>query len=54
VDRWVETLVSLYTDARMNAFVYWPSGDRERQSHIFAEEVVPLAREALSREADVS
>jgi alkanesulfonate monooxygenase SsuD/methylene tetrahydromethanopterin reductase-like flavin-dependent oxidoreductase (luciferase family) len=52
VERWVETLVKLYTEARMNAFVYWPSGDRERQSRIFAEEVVPLAREALSREAD--
>jgi alkanesulfonate monooxygenase SsuD/methylene tetrahydromethanopterin reductase-like flavin-dependent oxidoreductase (luciferase family) len=54
VERWVETLVSLYTDARMNAFVYWPSGDRERQSHLFAEEVAPLAREALGREADGS
>ena len=31
----------------MNAFVFWPSGDRERQSRIFAEEVVPAAREAL-------
>jgi alkanesulfonate monooxygenase SsuD/methylene tetrahydromethanopterin reductase-like flavin-dependent oxidoreductase (luciferase family) len=54
VERWVETLVGLYTDARMNTFVYWPSGDRERQSHLFAEEVVPLAREALAREADDS
>jgi alkanesulfonate monooxygenase SsuD/methylene tetrahydromethanopterin reductase-like flavin-dependent oxidoreductase (luciferase family) len=47
VERWTETLVSLYTDYQMNAFVFWPSGDRERQSRIFAEEVVPAAREAL-------
>lgn len=47
VERWIETLVSLYTDYQMNAFVFWPSGDRERQSRIFAEEVVPAAREAL-------
>ena len=47
VERWTETLVSLYTDQQMNAFVFWPSGDRERQSRIFAEEVVPAAREAL-------
>ena len=47
-ERWVETLASLYTDYQMNAFVFWPSGDRERQSRIFAEEVVPAAREALS------
>jgi alkanesulfonate monooxygenase SsuD/methylene tetrahydromethanopterin reductase-like flavin-dependent oxidoreductase (luciferase family) len=47
VERWVETLASLYTDYQMNAFVYWPSGDRERQSRVFAEEVVPAVREAL-------
>ena len=48
-ERWVETLTSLYTDYQMNAFVFWPSGDRERQSRIWAEEVVPAAREALSQ-----
>jgi alkanesulfonate monooxygenase SsuD/methylene tetrahydromethanopterin reductase-like flavin-dependent oxidoreductase (luciferase family) len=46
-ERWIETLTSLYTDYQMNAFVFWPSGDRERQSRIWAEEVVPAAREAL-------
>ncbi len=45
--RWIETLASLYTDYQMNAFVFWPSADRERQSRIWAEEVVPAAREAL-------
>src|SRR6204780_4180400 len=48
-ERWVETLTSLYTDYQMNAFVFWPSGDREHQSRIWAEEVVPAAREALSQ-----
>jgi alkanesulfonate monooxygenase SsuD/methylene tetrahydromethanopterin reductase-like flavin-dependent oxidoreductase (luciferase family) len=50
-ERWTETLASLYTDYQMNAFVFWPSGDRERQSRIFAEEVVPAAREALHEPA---
>jgi hypothetical protein len=47
-DRWIETLTSLYTDSQMNTFVFWPSGDRERQSRLFAEEVVPSVREALA------
>jgi alkanesulfonate monooxygenase SsuD/methylene tetrahydromethanopterin reductase-like flavin-dependent oxidoreductase (luciferase family) len=46
--RWVDTLATLYTDYQMNTFIYWPSGDRERQSRIFAEDVVPAAREALA------
>jgi alkanesulfonate monooxygenase SsuD/methylene tetrahydromethanopterin reductase-like flavin-dependent oxidoreductase (luciferase family) len=52
VQRWIETLVTLYTDNQMNTFVYWPSGDRERQSRVFAGEVVPAVREALASEAD--
>jgi alkanesulfonate monooxygenase SsuD/methylene tetrahydromethanopterin reductase-like flavin-dependent oxidoreductase (luciferase family) len=47
--RWVDTLAELYATYQMNAFVYWPSGDRERQSRIFAEEVVPAARETCRR-----
>lgn len=48
--RWVDTLADLYENQQMNAFIYWPSADRERQSRIFAEEVVPLAREAMGSE----
>jgi hypothetical protein len=33
----------------MNAFVFWPTGDRERQSRLFAEQVVPAVRESLAR-----
>lgn len=47
-ERWVETLTSLYADSEMNAFVFWPSGDRERQSRVFAEEVVPAVREVVA------
>jgi len=49
VDRWVDTLTGLHTESGMNAFVYWPSGDRERQSRIFAAEVVPAVRSALGQ-----
>jgi alkanesulfonate monooxygenase SsuD/methylene tetrahydromethanopterin reductase-like flavin-dependent oxidoreductase (luciferase family) len=49
VERWVDTLTSLYTESGMNAFIYWPSGDRERQSRIFAAEVVPAVRSALGQ-----
>ncbi|WP_049570456.1 LLM class flavin-dependent oxidoreductase [Streptomyces sp. SBT349] len=48
VAHWVDTLTGLYTDHGMNAFVFWPSRDRERQSHVFAEEVVPAVRERLA------
>jgi alkanesulfonate monooxygenase SsuD/methylene tetrahydromethanopterin reductase-like flavin-dependent oxidoreductase (luciferase family) len=48
VRRWVDTLTKLYTDYRMNTFVYWPSDDRERQCQVFAEQVVPAVREALA------
>ncbi|MFZ0192918.1 MAG: LLM class flavin-dependent oxidoreductase, partial [Streptosporangiaceae bacterium] len=49
VGRWAQTLTALHTDAQMNAFVFWPTGDRERQSSLFAEEVVPAVRESLAR-----
>jgi alkanesulfonate monooxygenase SsuD/methylene tetrahydromethanopterin reductase-like flavin-dependent oxidoreductase (luciferase family) len=49
VERWAQTLTTLHTDAQMNAFVFWPTGDRERQSRLFAEEVVPAVRESLAR-----
>jgi hypothetical protein len=44
----VETLTALHTGPGMNAFVFWPSGDRERQSRVFAEEVVPAVRAAVA------
>lgn len=47
-EQWAEVLTGLHLDQGMNAFVYWPDGDRERQSRLFAEEVVPAVREALA------
>ena len=47
-ERWVQTLASLHAGSQMNAFVFWPSGDRERQSRLFAEQVVPAARRAIA------
>jgi hypothetical protein len=44
---WADTLTTLYTEYQMNTFVFWPGADRERQSRIVAEEVVPAVREAL-------
>ena len=51
VGRWVETLTTLHAESQMNAFVFWPSGDRERQSRVFAEEVVPAVRSAAGARA---
>ncbi len=48
-ERWADTLTTLHTESQMNAFVFWPSGDRERQSRLFAEQVVPAVRESLAR-----
>ncbi len=45
---WVETLTKLYTSYQMNTFVFWPENDRERQSRVFAEDVVPAVRAALA------
>jgi alkanesulfonate monooxygenase SsuD/methylene tetrahydromethanopterin reductase-like flavin-dependent oxidoreductase (luciferase family) len=47
VVRWVDTLTTLHAEQQMNVFVFWPSGDRERQSRVFAEEVVPAVRSAV-------
>jgi alkanesulfonate monooxygenase SsuD/methylene tetrahydromethanopterin reductase-like flavin-dependent oxidoreductase (luciferase family) len=49
VGHWVDTLVRFHAELGMNAFVYWPARDRERQSRLFAEEVVPAVRDQLSR-----
>jgi alkanesulfonate monooxygenase SsuD/methylene tetrahydromethanopterin reductase-like flavin-dependent oxidoreductase (luciferase family) len=48
VARWTETLVTLYREYRMDTFVYWPSENREQQSRICAEDVVPAVRAAVA------
>ena len=45
--RWVETLTGFALEQGMDTFIYWPSGDHERQVEVFAGEVVPAIREAV-------
>jgi alkanesulfonate monooxygenase SsuD/methylene tetrahydromethanopterin reductase-like flavin-dependent oxidoreductase (luciferase family) len=48
---WVNELVRLYRDQRMDTFVYWPlGGDEYRQVEIFAMEVVPEVKRSLGLE----
>src|SRR5919112_1607069 len=48
--QWVETLTQFALEYGMDTFIYWPSGDHERQVAIFAGEVVPAVREAVRSE----
>ena len=48
--KWVETLTNFVLENGMDTFVFWPSEDHERQTEIFANEVVPAVREAVRKE----
>ncbi len=48
--RWVETLTGFALERGVDTFIYWPSGDHERQVEVFAGEVVPAVREAVLSE----
>jgi alkanesulfonate monooxygenase SsuD/methylene tetrahydromethanopterin reductase-like flavin-dependent oxidoreductase (luciferase family) len=48
VGQWVDQLVEIVHDHGMNGFTYWPNDDRERQLGVFAAEVVPATRAALT------
>ncbi|WP_372410772.1 LLM class flavin-dependent oxidoreductase [Streptomyces luteireticuli] len=48
VRQWIEQITGLVRDFGMNAFVYWPDDDHERQLALFAGEVAPAVREALA------
>ncbi len=45
---WVEELASL-GNLGMDTFVFWPAHDEERQAEVFAAEVIPAVREAISK-----
>jgi alkanesulfonate monooxygenase SsuD/methylene tetrahydromethanopterin reductase-like flavin-dependent oxidoreductase (luciferase family) len=45
---WVETLSGFALEHGMDTFIYWPSRDHERQVKLFAGEVVPGVRDAVS------
>lgn len=47
-DEWVDAIVHFYLDLGMDTFFYWPvAGDEREQLRLFAEEVVPAAREGI-------
>lgn len=45
--KWVETLTGFVLEGGMDSFVFWPGEDHERQTELFAGEVVPAVREAV-------
>jgi hypothetical protein len=45
--RWVETLTGFALEHGMDTFIFWPSGDHERQVEVFAGQVVPAVKEAV-------
>src|SRR6266566_4794558 len=48
VATWVETLVRFYTELGMDTFNFWPvAGNELEQIRLFAQEVVPAAREQI-------
>lgn len=42
-------LTHYYHDLHMDTFIFWPIGNEETQTHLFAEEVVPALRSALGQ-----
>lgn len=47
---WVELLTALM-EVGIDAFVFWPAHDEERQIEAFAAEVIPAVREAVAKRA---
>ncbi len=45
--RWAETLTGFALEHGMDTFIYWPSEDHERQTEVYANEVVRAVREAV-------
>jgi alkanesulfonate monooxygenase SsuD/methylene tetrahydromethanopterin reductase-like flavin-dependent oxidoreductase (luciferase family) len=45
--RWVDTLTDFALEHGVDTFIYWPTGDHERQVEVFVGEVVPAVREAV-------
>ena len=48
--KWVEELARFALKLGMDTFIYWPSEDHVRQIELFANEVAPAVREAVSKE----
>ena len=49
-DGWVEHLIHLYHDLRMDTFTFWPLGEKQiEQIEVFAGEIVPATRQELDK-----
>ncbi|HEX9234926.1 MAG TPA: LLM class flavin-dependent oxidoreductase, partial [Actinomycetota bacterium] len=46
----IERFTELAIDYGVDAFIFWPGQDSERQIDRFAAEVIPAVREAVARE----
>jgi alkanesulfonate monooxygenase SsuD/methylene tetrahydromethanopterin reductase-like flavin-dependent oxidoreductase (luciferase family) len=46
--KWVDQLTRFALELGMDTFIFWPSEDRERQVELFAREVAPAVREAVT------
>jgi alkanesulfonate monooxygenase SsuD/methylene tetrahydromethanopterin reductase-like flavin-dependent oxidoreductase (luciferase family) len=45
---WIDELLRYYHDLKMDTFFFWPvTGEEEKQSHIFAEEVIPAVLNSI-------
>ena len=46
---WIDEILRYYHELHMDTFIFWSiMGEEEKQSHIFAEEVVPGILEQLT------
>lgn len=48
VEQWVDQVTELVVDHRIDTVLLWPEGDAGRQVHLFAEQVVPAVRAAVT------
>ena len=49
VQMWVDRLLELASEHRVDTFVLWPRGDEDEQLRRFTLEVAPTVREAAYR-----
>jgi len=49
ISQWIETLTGFVLERGMDTFIFWPSENHERQTEVFASEVVPAVRETVRK-----
>jgi hypothetical protein len=45
--KWIETLTGFALEQGLDTFIFWPTENHERQTEVFADEVVPAVRDAV-------